>query len=196
LLARTSKSYNSLNTPLPTTDTYTEQDLINGLRARDQQAFSYLYDNYSAAVYGVICRIVPEEEAAQDLLQEAFVKVWNNFSSYDPLKGRLFTWLINIARNLSIDHTRSKSFKTDRKNQSLSDSVGKINRQQNSSLNTDLIGLKTFVEKLKTEHREIIDLLYFGGYTQEEVSKELNMPLGTVKTRTRAALQQLRELIR
>ncbi|HEV7232228.1 MAG TPA: sigma-70 family RNA polymerase sigma factor [Bacteroidia bacterium] len=181
---------------MPETATYTEEELIRLLKARDQTAFSSLYDNYSGAVYGVISRIVPEEESAQDILQETFVKVWNHFASYDASKGRLFTWLINIARNMAIDHTRSRLYKADLKNQSLSNSVNKINRQQSSQQNTDTIGLKSFVGKLKPEHKEIIDLLYFGGYTQEEVSKELNMPLGTVKTRTRAALQQLRELLK
>ncbi len=159
-------------------------------------AFSYLYDHYSAALFGIVSRIVPEEEAAQDILQESFLKIWNHFGSYDPAKGRLFTWMVNIARNMSIDHTRSKAFKSTRKNQSLSDSVNKINRQRSFTQPTDQIGLKTFVQKLKPEYREMIDLLYFGGYTQEEVSKELNLPLGTVKTRTRAALQQLRELLK
>jgi RNA polymerase sigma-70 factor (ECF subfamily) len=181
---------------LPQTAAYTEEELIQLLKARDETAFSSLYDNYSGAVYGVISRIVPEEESAQDILQETFVKVWNHFASYDASKGRLFTWLINIARNMAIDHTRSRLYKADLKNQSLSNSVNKINRQQSSQQNTDTIWLKSFVGKLKPEHKEIIDLLYFGGYTQEEVSKELNMPLGTVKTRTRAALQQLRELLK
>jgi RNA polymerase sigma-70 factor (ECF subfamily) len=181
---------------LPQTATYTEAELIELLRAHDQAAFSYLYDHYSAAIYGIITRIVPEEESAEDILQETFVKIWNHFASYDSSKGRLFTWLVNIARNLAIDHTRSKLYRAGQKNQSLSNSVGKINRQQSSSQNIDVIGLKEFVEKLKPEHREIIDMLYFGGCTQEEVSKELSMPLGTVKTRTRAALQQLRELLK
>jgi RNA polymerase sigma-70 factor (ECF subfamily) len=181
---------------LQATTTYTEEELIRSLRERDETSFSYVYDNYSGALYGIISRIVPEEEAAQDILQESFVKIWNNFASYDSSKGRLFTWMVNVARNMAIDHTRSKSYKSDLKNQSLNNSVGKINRQQSSSQNTDLIGLKSFVEKLKPEHKEIIDLLYFGGYTQDEVSKEMNMPLGTVKTRTRAALQQLRELLK
>jgi RNA polymerase sigma factor (sigma-70 family) len=181
---------------LTTIPVYTEPELIAGLRAKNETAFGYLYDNYSAALFGVISRIVPEEEAAQDILQEAFLKIWNHFDSYDPAKGRLFTWMVNIARNMAIDHTRSKSFKANQKNQSLSDSVNKINRQGSFMPNTDQIGLKNFVQKLKPEYKEIIDLLYFGGYTQEEVSKELNLPVGTVKTRTRAALQQLRELLK
>ena len=181
---------------MPSSTHYTEEDLISGVRNRDEAVFGYLYDNYSGPVFGIVSRIVPEEESAEDILQEIFVKIWNNFSSYDPGKGRLFTWIVNIARNMAIDHTRSKLYKAGLKNQSLSNSVIKINRQRSTSQNTDLIGLKSFVGKLKPEYKELIDLLYFGGYTQEEVSKELDLPLGTVKTRTRAALQQLRELVK
>lgn len=181
---------------MPLKPAYTEEELIIQLRARDEAAFAYLYDNYSAALYGVVRRIVPEEEAAQDILQEAFLKIWNYFISYDASKGRLFTWMVNIVRNMAIDHTRSKVYKANLKNQSLADSVNKINRQGSNVQQTDQIGLKAFVQKLKPEHKELIDLLYFAGYTQEEASKELNLPLGTVKTRTRAALQQLRELLK
>jgi len=191
-----SKNINTSAPVLTTIPAYTEEELIAGLRLKNETAFGYLYDNYSAALFGVVCRIVPEEEEAHDILQEAFLKIWNHFGSYDSSKGRLFTWMVNIARNLAIDHTRSKTFKTNKKNQSLQDSVNKINRQQSFSQQTDQIGLKAFVEKLKPEYKEIIDLLYFGGFTQEEVSKALNMPLGTVKTRTRSALQQLRELLK
>jgi RNA polymerase sigma factor (sigma-70 family) len=175
---------------------YTEEELIRLLRQKDESAFSYLYDRYAGALLGIISRMVAEEESAEDLLQETFVKIWNHFSSYDSSKGKLFTWLVNIARNQAIDHTRSKKYKSGLKNQSLSDSVNKVNRQRSTSQNTDLIGIKAWVEKLNPEYKRIIDMLYFGGYTQEELAKELNMPLGTVKTRTRAALQQLRELIK
>jgi RNA polymerase sigma factor (sigma-70 family) len=176
--------------------TYTEEELVRLLREKNESVFSYVYDHYASALFGIITRIVPEEESAEDLLQEAFVRIWNNFVSYDSTKGRLFTWMVNVARNLAIDHTRSRKFKSDLKNQSLSDSVNKVNRQRSTSQNTDLIGLKSFVEKLNPEYKRIIDMLYFGGFTQEELAKELNMPLGTIKTRTRAALQQLRELVK
>ncbi len=181
---------------MPTLPLYTEEELILGIRNKDQVMFGYLYDHYCGSLFGIIRRIVPEEESAEDILQEAFVKIWNNIGSYDAGKGRLFTWMVNLTRNLSIDHTRSKLYKTGLKNQGLSNSVNKINRQQSVAQNTDQIGLKTVVEKLKPGYKELIDLLYFGGYTQDEVAKELNMPLGTVKTRTRAALQQLRELMK
>lgn len=139
--------------------------------------------------------MIPEEEIAQDLLQETFVKIWKSFAMYDAGKGRLYTWMVNIARNLAIDHKRSRSFKTSEKNQDIEKSVNAINRSQKSVFNIDRIGLKEIVQQLKPESQQMINMLYYGGYTQEEVAKELNMPLGTVKTRTRTALIELRKLM-
>jgi RNA polymerase sigma-70 factor (ECF subfamily) len=180
---------------LSTAIKYSEEQLVQRLSAKDQDAFSYLYDNYSGAIYGTLIRIVTEEEVAQDLLQETFVKIWKSFSSYNAQKGRLYTWMGNIARNIAIDYKRSRAFKAGEKNQDIDKSVGAINRSQKTVFNIDRIGLKEVVEKLKPESREMINLLYFNGYTQEEASKELGMPLGTVKTRTRTALIELRKLI-
>lgn len=174
---------------------YSEEQLIAKLKAQDADAFSYLYDNYSGALYGTILRMIPEEEIAQDVLQETFVKIWKSFSMYNAEKGRLYTWMVNIARNLAIDFKRSRSFKSSEKNQDIDKSVNAINRSQKSVFNIDRIGLKEIVQKLKPESQQMINMLYYGGYTQEEVAKELNMPLGTVKTRTRTALIELRKLI-
>lgn len=174
---------------------YSEEQLIEKLKSQDADAFSYLYDNYSGAIYGTIVRMIPEEEVAQDLLQETFVKIWKSFLMYNAEKGRLYTWMVNIARNLAIDHKRSRTFKSSEKNQDIDKSVSAINRSQKSVFNIDRIGLKDIVQKLKPESQQMIDLLYYGGYTQEEVAKELNMPLGTVKTRTRTALIELRKLM-
>ena len=175
--------------PLP------EDELVSRLFKKDEPAFSYLYDNYSAALYGIIYRIVQDEETAADVMQEAFVRIWNNFSQYDKTKGKLFTWLVNIARNLAIDTTRSKSFKNQEKNLDLDKIVGYIDSHKSTSFNPDQIGLKTLLDKLRPEQRDIIDLAYFKGYTQVEISEEMNIPLGTVKTRMRMAIMQLRQII-
>jgi RNA polymerase sigma factor (sigma-70 family) len=169
--------------------------MVDLLKQKDPQAFSVLYDNYSAALYGVISRVIENEEAAQDLLQEAFVKIWKSAGSYDPAKGRLFTWMLNIARNTAIDATRSKQYKKSAQIRSLEDSVNTVNRQSRVITPVDHIGIKEAIAQLKEEYRQVIDMLYFGGYTQDELAKELGMPLGTVKTRSRAAIQQLRELL-
>ena len=175
---------------------YTEEELVSLLKSKSEKAFSVIYDSYSAALFGVINRIITDEEQAADILQETFVKVWKRAEQYDPSKGRLFTWLLNIARNSAIDVTRSKQYKAEKKNQSLQNSVKNINRSHSTGPGTDHIGLKEVVAKLNPEQKQMIDLLFYGGFTQEEVAKELNMPLGTVKTRSRSAISKLRELLK
>ena len=165
------------------------------LQRKDQNAFAYLYDNYSGALNSVIIKMVDEPQLAEDILQEAFVKIWNNFLHYDAAKGRLFTWMINITRNLTIDTLRSKGYK---KSQKISRDENSVSNYQDKSSNADRfdsIGLRKQVANLKPEQKNIIDLAYFGGYTQEEISKEIGIPLGTVKTRMRTAILELRKML-
>ncbi len=176
-------------------NTYTEVELVSLLKSRDNQAFSYLYDNYSSALYGVILPIVNESELANDVLQEVFINIWRKIESYDPTKGRLFTWMLNVARNASIDVLRSRSFQNARKNQPMSETVN-WNSNQAYFQGTDTIGLRKLLEKLKEEHRVLVDLAYFKGYTHEEIAEIEGIPLGTVKTRIRNALIQLRNFMK
>jgi RNA polymerase sigma-70 factor (ECF subfamily) len=143
-------------------------------------------------MYGVIQRIVQNEAIAEDVLQESFLKIWSNFIQYDASKGRLFTWMINICRNLSIDKVRSKEYTNLRKNQDIENVVSFNSSFLNPSYNPDTIDVKEIVKKLEPEYYTIIDLLFFKGYSQSEAAEKLNIPLGTVKTRSRAAIQKLR----
>jgi RNA polymerase sigma-70 factor (ECF subfamily) len=171
----------------------TEEELVQALRDREKIAIEALYDMYSASLMGVIARIVIDEAIAEDILQETFIKIWNSFQSYSTEKGRLFTWMVNIARNLAIDKVRSKDFKNQNKNQELENNVTFIDEQVNTVYKPELMGIKDLVEKLKPEQKIILDLVYFKGYTHVEVAEELDMPLGTVKTRLRMAIMQLRK---
>jgi RNA polymerase sigma factor (sigma-70 family) len=182
-------------TDLEPKTTYQEPELVMLLQQRSDKAFGYLYDNYSGALYSVINQIVPDKEIANDVLQEVFVNIWRKISSYDPSKGRLFTWMLNIARNASIDKLRSRQYQDGLKNQPLSDSVSNNWNQSVVKPSMDDIGLKKVISKLKEEYRTLIDLSYFQGFTHEEISRALNIPLGTVKTRIRTALIQLRTMI-
>lgn len=173
----------------------TESELVALLKSKDQQAFSYLYDNYAGALYGVTIRILNSEEAAKDLLQEIFVKIWRNIDSYDATKGRLYTWMLNIARNAAIDVLRSSGFNREKKISDIENNVHNDNPALSTSIKTDHMGLKKIVEGLKEEYKQIIDLAYFKGYTQEEIAKTLGIPVGTVKTRSRNALIQLKSLM-
>jgi RNA polymerase sigma factor (sigma-70 family) len=186
------------NLPLKSRPLLTDESvLVDRLMQRNEQAFQWLYENYSAALYGVLLKVVREEEQAQDLLQEVFVKIWNNLASYDRQKGRLFTWMLNITRNTAIDSIRAgKAMSRPSAAQTLSssdESTFLVDRQHSvAPENPDHIGLQEVVAKLRPDRRELINLVYFGGYTHEEAAEALSLPLGTVKTRIRSALQELK----
>jgi len=166
---------------------------VLSLRHREKIAVEALYDMYSASLFGVISRIINDTTIAEDVLQETFVKIWHSFSSYSTEKGRLFTWMVNIARNLAIDKTRSKDFKNQNKNQDIENNVTFIDEQRNTVYKPELMGVKNLVQTLKPEQRLIIELVYFKGYTHVEAAEELGIPLGTIKTRLRMAIQELRK---
>lgn len=173
---------------------YHESELVSMLKQRQEHAFNYLYDHYSGSLYAVIVSIVPDRELANDLLQEVFVKIWRQIESYDNAKGRLFTWMLNVARNASIDAIRSKNYQQSQQNRELTENV--YEEGGSVQMNTDKIGLRKIVHRLKDEYRVLVELSYFEGYTQDEISKLLQIPLGTVKTRLRTALTQLKQVIK
>ncbi len=173
---------------------YDEPELVLLLKQRSQHVFSYLYDNYAGALLTIIRNIVSDEELANDVLQEVFVKVWKQIESYDSTKGRLFTWMLNIARNASIDTIRSKGYQNSQQNRELTEDV--YTAGGTSEIRIDQIGLRKVVHSLKQEYKVLVELSYFQGYTQDEIAKMLGIPLGTVKTRLRTALIQLREIIK
>ena len=165
------------------------------LQSKNEQSFSYLYDNYSAALFNIINQVVPDTEISGDVLQEVFINIWRKIDSYDPAKGRLFTWMLNISRNAAIDKIRSRGYQDSLKNQSLAEDVHAYTNQVVGPKSDDY-GLRKLVNRLKDEHKILVELSYFQGYTHEEIAKTLNIPLGTVKTRIRSALSQLRTLIK
>ncbi len=166
-----------------------QEQIIPLLQAKDKLAIQLLYDNYAAALFGIVYRIVSSKELAEQVMQDTFVKAWRNGENYDETKGRLFTWLLNIARNTAIDATRTSHFRHSHK------TVGIENLVEfpgNDGFNPDTIGLREAIEEMDDKYRLLIDLVYFRAFTQQEVSQKLNMPLGTVKTRIRHALSSLR----
>lgn len=169
-----------------------EAELISLLQSGNEQAFGVLYDRYSAMLFGVLCRIVNDPRESEHLLQDCFVKIWQNIGKYDASKGRLATWLINIARNLAIDFTRSKYFNQKLRNQPLENLVSSLGATWSTRTPDETIGLAQLVQKLPPSSRQVIEWLYFEGYTQQEISDKFDIPLGTVKSRTRLALNILR----
>ena len=173
----------------------TQEELIPLLLKKDDRSFTLLYDNYSKSLYGVIFTLIKDREEAEDVLQEVFIKFWKNIDSYNESKGRLYTWMLNIARNTSIDKLRSKGFNNNQKNLSSDNFVHILDDNSKTINQIDAIGIKEFIKKLKPKCIQIIDLLFFKGYTQQETSDELEIPLGTVKTQNRNCMNELRLLI-
>ncbi|MVM41065.1 sigma-70 family RNA polymerase sigma factor [Spirosoma sp. HMF3257] len=170
---------------------YTEQLLIQELKQGSKKAFSILYDQYSAALFGSITRICKNTDTAQDVLQETFIKIYQRIGLYDESKGRLFTWLLCIARHTALDELRKNNIgivmEINTGNQHEIDREYQVNQP-----GIELLGILDLVNKLSPHKRQLIDLIYYKGYTLVEVAKKLNMPVGTVKTRVRATLQSLR----
>ena len=175
------------------TKTYTEDDLTAALKMHDNGAFQYLYNNYKAALFTVIHQIIADKAIAQDVLQEAFITAWKNIDKYDASKGRLFTWLYNVTRNCAINTTRSKAFKSEQKNDSFDNYVTYADEKDSDSININQIGLRKQVHLLREDYKNVLELSYFNGFTHDEIAKILSIPVGTVKTRLRNAIIELRK---
>lgn len=172
-----------------------EEQLVGALKAKDRGALEYLYDNYSGALYGVVFRILNKQEIAEEVLQDAFLKIWDKIDSYDSSKGRLFTWMLNVARNLAIDKTRSREISKENKTGTIENLVNTIDNKQFGETRIDAIGLKEVLNRLTEDQQFVIEYLYFKGYSQSELAEEFNIPLGTVKTRLRLAMIELRNTL-
>lgn len=170
---------------------YNESDLVAHLKSADVRQFEIIYDHFSTALYGIINKILDSNEQAQDVLQEVFFKIWNNSSSYNPEKSRLFTWMLAIARNSAADYIRSQGVKEKQFQQE--GSQNNVVKKDTSVINPfDTKKLTKVPGALKEEHKQIIDLMYFKGFTQDEISKQLKISLGSVNTTSRTAIQMLR----
>jgi len=144
--------------------------MILQLKNGDQQAMATILNKYGDALYGAIYQIVRSEDIAKDLMQDASIKIWKNIKSYDEQKGRLFTWLLRVCRNTAIDKVRTGKFKA-------------------------VAQSKTLEERLDEKYQQVINLIYLQGYTQRETSDLLEIPLGTVKSRVKIAIRELRNLL-
>ena len=168
-----------------------EKSIVELLEKGDKAALNLLYEYYSDSLYGVILKVTNNEEVAQDALQETFVKVWKNAKKYDSKKAKLFTWLYRIARNTAIDKLRSYKKRFDKEIQIDKSDVYIL---PTVSLNQDVIDLKEHVATLEEKYQVVLKALFFEGMTQQEASDELEIPLGTVKSRLKIGLRELKKL--
>lgn len=173
-----------------------DPDLARRLKARDPHVMTALYDRYGKLAYSLIFRVVRNAPAAEDLVQETFLRIWNRAGSFDENRGALGPWILTVARNRAIDYLRSAERR-------MAPGVLELDRLENPALFTDLENsalsidrarrLKTAFEKLTAQQRTVIELAYYEGLTQTEMAERLQQPLGTVKTWVRTALKRMRE---
>ena len=168
-----------------------EKEIVSLLKNSDKRAISLLYENYADALYGVIRKVIKDEDTAQDVLQETFVKIWRYAKKYDATKAKLFTWLYRIAYNTAIDKTRYLKNKTEKEVQIETSSVYKITT---NALNQDVLDIKTHLSTLDEKYQIVINALFFEGMTQQEASDELDIPLGTIKSRLKIGLRELKKI--
>ena len=167
----------------PQTEAYLVYTLQNG----QESAFTTLYSNYSTTLFNVLVRLVGDHEKAEDLLQDAFIKIWTHIHQYDPAQGRLYTWLLTITRNVALDELRSRKVHA----QAAKYLYEQSREWTHPVFNEGLVNGSIFT-LLPPKQRQIMELLYLKGWTQLEIAKKLKLPLGTVKTRVRMAIQTLK----
>jgi RNA polymerase sigma-70 factor (ECF subfamily) len=183
-----------------------EIDLIGRIVRKEEKALADLYDLYSKLLFSIILRIVKSREDAEEILHGVFMQIWEKAGSFDLKKGNLYSWLITMARNRSIDRIRSKSFKVQYNTGGLN-KAEVMELEQKYGLRSDFDlhhmideqDIRTIIlnalNALPPEQKKVIELAYYDGLTQMEMSETLNVPLGTIKTRTRQALIKLEDLL-
>jgi len=171
--------------------TLLEKHIVELLKERDEKAISLLYDNYADTLYGVAYKVVKDQDLAQDIVQESFVKIWKKSDSYDATKAKLFTWLFRITRNTAIDKLRSINTKSDKEIQIDVSDVYNLGEQ---SIRPEFIDVKENLDKIEPKYRIVLEALFFEGMTQQEASDELDIPLGTIKSRLKIGLREMRKI--
>jgi RNA polymerase sigma-70 factor, ECF subfamily len=172
-----------------------DQALIERLQRRDPQALAELYDLYGGLAYALVLRVIRDKAIAEDLVQETFLRVWNRVQSIDSERGAIGPWLLAIARNRAIDYLRSSAGR-ERNSVELDESehAPRYREMESGILISDQVRrVKAAMDKLAPNYRTVVELAYFEGLTQPEMSIKMGQPLGTIKTWVRTALQSLRD---
>lgn len=171
---------------------YEEGELIALLKQKDYQAFNNLYDKYAPALYTLVLQIVKNKEIGNDVLQKVFIVIWCTIDKYEPAKGNLFTWMLQIARNTAINEINSSNYQKALKQASI---TGEEALPSLTEPGIDNFGFKKVTDNLEEEHKTLMELYYYKGFTIEQIAETLSITEDTVKTRIRTALSELRNLL-
>lgn len=173
--------------------------LIRRVADGDQSALTTLYDSTSRLVFGLVLRIVTDRSAAEEVLLDVYTQAWRQASSYDARRGAPLAWLMTIARTRGIDRLRSG--KHEHQHKEPLDAIGEVTAATPSPEADTVTAerqrlVRTALEALSAEQREVIELAYYSGLSHSEIALRLGQPLGTVKTRTRLGMMKLRDMLR
>lgn len=182
-------------TALKTVET-SDVDLLRAICGGDEQALAKLYDRYRSILFGLLVRILVSRAEAEDVLQEVFLQVWQRADSFDAERGKVFTWLVTLARSRAIDRlralgSRQRTVETATRNtpETFSDAELDAISEERGAV------VRNALKELTKEQRQVLVLAYYDGFSQSEIAEKLDSPLGTVKTRMRTALIKLREML-
>lgn len=178
-----------------------EAELMKRIKAKDEQALAELYDLYNHLLYGMIISIVKKREEAEDVLQEVFIKVWEKASTFNDDRGNVYSWLVTLTRNKAIDRIRSKDYKTQKKaTQDVDAPEFFLEGNKFDPLETTIFSdrselVKKALGEIPESQSEVLKIAYYRGLTQREISDQLDIPLGTVKTRMREGMIKLKDIL-
>lgn len=171
-------------------------ELLKAVARGDEQALAQLYDNYRVILFGLLVRILNSREEAEDVLQEVFLQVWRRARDFDETRGKPFTWLVTLARSRAIDRLRSLGARDRVAQASVREAAEEVSDAARDTFRSEQRALVTSaLSQLPEEQKRPLVLAYFDGLTQSEIAAKLGAPLGTVKTRMRAGMIKLRELL-
>lgn len=175
------------------------ESLLVRCKSKDEAAFESLYRLTSAKLYGVLYQLLRQEELAEDVMQEAYIKIWNSAPSYNKSKGKAITWMITIARNKGIDRLRSMRVRPESNEERMDNSDVLLSEDpdptQLTHLGQDVHRLTECLKHLSEEQQQCILMSFYYGYTHQELSTKLDRPLGTVKAWVRRGLDKLRDCL-
>jgi RNA polymerase sigma-70 factor (ECF subfamily) len=173
-----------------------DEELMPLIGAKDPEAFAVLYDRHGSVAYSLAYRIVGEQAAAEDVTQEAFISIWRSGARFDQARGSVRSWMLSIVRNRAIDALRSRAGKAPKLNfddDEILEQRPSGQLTEDEAMRRETAGeVRGALVELPAEQSKVIELAYFGGFSQSEISRMLGLPLGTVKGRMRLGLEKIR----
>ena len=180
----------------PITEHLSDHGLLALVARGDRDAFARLYDLYAGAAYSLALRVVRDRDLAADVVQEAFLAIWNQASKFDSSRGQPSTWILTVTHHKAVDTVRREERRrADVMDEArdIPDASAPVEDQAWQGVAREQV--RAAMSKLPDPHREVLELAYFAGYTQSQLAERLAVPIGTVKSRTFAAMNALRELL-